>query len=140
MPYKTLRTTLLTCGSLALMSAAAVAAERTEEMVITASRVEKPLSTIPNTVTLIDQAELERQLSIQNDLSTVLGNLIPSFSPSRQKMTSAGESLRGRKPLYLIDGIPQSNPLRSGGRDAVRELHAAPALRANKHNPLISST
>nr|WP_022959018.1 TonB-dependent receptor [Spongiibacter tropicus] len=138
MPYKTLPTALLTCGSLALMSAAAVAAERTEEMVITASRVEKPLSTIPNTVTLIDQAELERQLSIQNDLSTVLGNLIPSFSPSRQKMTSAGESLRGRKPLYLIDGIPQSNPLRSGGRDGhtisplmlerVEVLHGANAI------------
>ncbi len=32
-------------------------------------------------------------------------------------MTNAGESLRGRKPLYMIDGIPQSSPLREGGRD-----------------------
>ncbi|WP_439135699.1 TonB-dependent receptor [Pseudomaricurvus sp.] len=88
-----------------------------EEVVVTASRVERPLSTIPNTVTLIDQVDLTQQLSIQNDLSTVLGNLIPSFSPSRQKMSNAGESLRGRKPLYLIDGVPQSNPLRNGGRD-----------------------
>ena len=47
----------------------------------------------------------------------MLGNLIPSFSPSRQKLTNAGESLRGRKPLYMIDGVPQSNPLRNGGRD-----------------------
>lgn len=91
--------------------------EISEEVVVTASRVERPLSTIPNTVTLIDQVDLTQQLSIQNDLSTVLGNLIPSFSPSRQKLSNAGESLRGRKPLYLIDGVPQSNPLRNGGRD-----------------------
>ncbi len=90
---------------------------RMEEMVVTASRTEKPLSTIPNTVTVINQADLTQQLNVYNDLSTVLGNLIPSFSPSRQKLTSAGETLRGRSPLYMVDGIPQSNPLRDGGRD-----------------------
>ena len=88
-----------------------------EEVVVTASRTEKPLSAIPNTVTLIDERALTEQMAATSDLSTILGNLIPSFSPSRQKMTSSGESLRGRKPLYLIDGVPQSNPLRNGGRD-----------------------
>ncbi|WGL16342.1 TonB-dependent receptor [Microbulbifer bruguierae] len=88
-----------------------------EQVVVTASRTEKPLSAIPNTVTLIDQQELNNQMTTTSDLSTILGNLIPSFAPSRQKMTSSGESLRGRKPLYLIDGVPQSNPLRDGGRD-----------------------
>ncbi len=129
---------LLACSGLALMTLPATATELTEEVIVTASRVERPLNTIPNTVTVIDQAELQRQLAIQNDISTVLGNLIPSFSPSRQKMTSAGESLRGRKPLYLIDGVPQSNPLRSGGRDGhtiapamlerVEVLHGANAI------------
>ncbi|MGQ9426381.1 TonB-dependent receptor [Gilvimarinus sp. F26214L] len=100
-------------------SLAAQGAERqiTEEIVVTASRSERPLSTIPNTVTLIDAKDLEQQLSINHDLSTVLGNLVPSFSPSRQKLTNAGESLRGRSPLYLVDGVPQSNPLRDGSRD-----------------------
>ena len=114
------------------------AASDLEEVMITASRVEKPLSTIPNTVTVIDTAALEEQLAIHNDISTVLGNLIPSFAPSRQKMTNAGESLRGRKPLYMIDGIPQSSPLREGGRDGhvidnnvlarVEVLHGANAI------------
>lgn len=109
-----------------------------EEIVVTASRVEKPLATIPNTITVINEVELQRQLAVQHDLSTVLGNMIPSFSPSRQKMTSAGESLRGRKPLYMIDGVPQSNPLRNGGRDGhtidpavierVEVLHGANAI------------
>lgn len=88
-----------------------------EEVVVTASRAERMLSTIPNTVTVIDERELEQQISINNDLSTVLGNLVPSFSPSRQKLTGSGETLRGRNPLYMIDGVPQSNPLRDGARD-----------------------
>lgn len=89
-----------------------------EEVIVTTTRTETPLSQIPNTITLIDQKDLAQQISINNDLSTILGNLVPSFSPSRQKMTSAGESLRGRNPLYMVDGVPQSNPLRDGSRDA----------------------
>jgi iron complex outermembrane receptor protein len=109
-----------------------------EEVMVTATRVERPLSTIPNTVTVVNPVELQAQLAINNDISTVLGNLIPSFSPSRQKMTNAGESLRGRKPLYMIDGVPQSSPLREGGRDGhiidnavierIEVLHGANAI------------
>lgn len=127
--------------ALALPSAA-LAADTTagpvEEVMVTASRVERPLSTIPNTVTVVNSVEVEAQLAINNDISTVLGNLIPSFSPSRQKMTNAGESLRGRKPLYMIDGVPQSSPLREGGRDGhiidnavierIEVLHGANAI------------
>ena len=121
------------------LSSAAPAAESTlDDVMVTASRVERPLSTIPNTVTVVSGTELEEQLAFHNDVSTVLGNLIPSFSPSRQKMTNAGESLRGRKPLYMIDGIPQSSPLREGGRDGhvidpsvlarIEVLHGANAI------------
>ncbi len=105
---------------LALPCTAAVAqndSEAMEEILVTTTRTNTPLSQIPNTVTLIDQQDLDQQISINNDLSTLLGNLIPSFSPSRQKMTSYGESLRGRDPLYMVDGVPQSNPLRDGSRD-----------------------
>jgi len=127
---------LLTCG--ALLPSLGFAAAPIEEVIVSASRTERPLSTIPNTVTVINPAELEQQLSIQDDLSTVLGNLIPGFSPSRQKMTNAGETLRGRKPLYMIDGVPQSNPLRDGSREGntidpvvierVEVLHGANAI------------
>ncbi|HSC69089.1 MAG TPA: TonB-dependent receptor [Cellvibrio sp.] len=131
------RSTLFLMMSSALVPSLGLAAE-IEEVIVSASRTERPLSTIPNTVTVIDPAELEQQLSIQDDLSTVLGNLIPGFSPSRQKMTNSGETLRGRKPLYMIDGVPQSNPLRDGGREGntidpsvierVEVLHGANAI------------
>lgn len=101
----------------ASLSFPALGQDSLEEVVITASRTARPLSTIPNTVTLIGEQDLTQQINISHDLSTVLGNMIPSFTPSRQKLTSAGESLRGRNPLYMVDGVPQSNPLRDGSRD-----------------------
>lgn len=106
---------LLTTGC--LVHQTGLTQESIEEVVITASRTPRPLNTIPNTVTLINQEALTQQININNDMSTILGNLIPSFSPSRQKLTSAGESLRGRSPMYMVDGVPQSNPLRDGSRD-----------------------
>ncbi len=135
--YRFSRPARLLLVSAALMPSLGIAAD-IQEVIVSASRTEKPLSTIPNTVTVINPAELEQQLSIQDDLSTVLGNLIPGFSPSRQKMTNSGETLRGRKPLYMIDGVPQSNPLRDGSREGntidpvvierVEVLHGANAI------------
>lgn len=119
--FKPAHPTRTSLATLALLLAAPTLAQEeaggVEEVLISATRTAQPLSQIPNTVTLIDAQELRQQIAINNDLSTILGNLVPSFSPSRQKMTGYGESLRGRDPLYMVDGIPQSNPLRDGSRD-----------------------
>lgn len=115
-------------GSVALASQAAVAQDATvgdgevtvleELVVIGALRVPQQASSVPNTVTIIDEKELETELAISSDLSTVLGHLVPNYSPSRQKLTSSGETLRGRAPLFMVDGVPQSTPLRDSKRDA----------------------
>lgn len=103
------------------------------------SRLPDSEAALPNTITVIDRAQLEQQLALTQDISQVLANLIPSFSPSRQKLTNGGETLRGRKPLYLVDGVPQSTPLREGGRDGhtidpamierIEVIHGANALQ-----------
>lgn len=85
--------------------------------VISQTRTEKALSTIPQTVSVLDAASWNDQLSLSLDPVAALSQLVPSFSPSRQKMTGFGETFRGRSPLYMVDGIPQSNPLRDGSRD-----------------------
>ena len=112
-----------------------------DEVTVSASTSRLPWSeaALPNTITVIDRAQLEQQLALTRDLSQVLANLIPAFAPSRQKMTSFGESLRGRQPLYLVDGVPQSTPLRDGSRDAhtidpamverIEVIHGANALQ-----------
>ncbi|MCU4677033.1 TonB-dependent receptor [Catenovulum sp. 2E275] len=87
-----------------------------ERISVTAARAEVPVSTVPATISVISAEQIQSQLAFTQDISKILGNLIPAFSPSREKMSNAGEKLRGRDPLYMIDGVPQSNPLRSGGR------------------------
>ncbi|WP_167284932.1 TonB-dependent receptor [Marilutibacter alkalisoli] len=82
------------------------------------SRIPDSEAALPNTITIIDREQLQQQLAITQDVTQVLANLVPSFTPARQKMTNGGEALRGRKPLYLVDGVPQSTPLRAGGRDS----------------------
>lgn len=103
------------------------------------SRVPDSDAALPNTITIIDRRALEQQLAVTSDLSQVLSNLIPAFAPPRQKLTSFGESLRGRKPLYMVDGVPQSTPLRDGSRSAhtidpamierIEVIHGANALQ-----------
>ncbi|MBN3055259.1 MULTISPECIES: TonB-dependent receptor [Pectobacterium] len=88
-----------------------------DEMVITASRSNIQQQKAPQVVTVITKEQIEQQMQVTSDSSQILSNLLPSFSPSRQKMSGSGENFRGRAPLVLIDGIPQSNPLRPTGRE-----------------------
>lgn len=91
--------------------------EDPEEIVVTAARTELPPSALPLTIDIIDKEALDQQVSIAGSVIDAVSNLAPSFSPTRQKLSGAGETLRGRSPLYAINGIPQSTPIRDGSRD-----------------------
>ena len=91
--------------------------ENLASVVVTATRTAKAVDKIPGAVSVITQQELATQYLIADDPSQALATYVPGYAPSRQKMTSTGESLRGRQPLILFDGIPQSNPLRAGMRE-----------------------
>ncbi|MFC4929675.1 TonB-dependent receptor [Massilia sp. GCM10023247] len=86
-------------------------------VVVTATRGAKAVDKIPGAVTVIGQKDLSMQYQVADDPSAALATFVPGYAPSRQKMSSTGESLRGRQPLILLDGIPQSNPLRAGMRE-----------------------
>ncbi|MBN7138166.1 hypothetical protein A7A76_03535 [Lysobacter enzymogenes] len=139
-----LRPQLLASAVLAVLVAPVAQAEEAKDLdrvTVSASTSRMPNSeaALANTITVIDAEQLKQQLAVTQDVSQILANLIPSFSPSRQKLTNAGETLRGRKPLYLVDGVPQSTPLREGGRDGhtidpamierIEVIHGANALQ-----------
>ncbi|WP_342118244.1 TonB-dependent receptor [Pseudoduganella sp. OTU4001] len=107
------RAVALAC--LALSGSAALA--QSSEVVITATRNSKSVDKIPGAVSVISQRELETQYLLADDPSAALATYIPGYAPSRQKMSSTGESLRGRNTLILLDGVPQTNPLRGGMRE-----------------------
>ncbi|MEO1921601.1 MAG: TonB-dependent receptor [Sphingomonadaceae bacterium] len=85
-------------------------------IIVSATRTPTPITAIPNTVKVIGREEMETQLAVSASLLDSLSFSIPSLAPARQKLTSTGESLRGRTPLYMVDSIPQSTPLRDGKR------------------------
>ena len=87
-------------------------------VVVSASRSNIEVEKAPQTVVIIEKEEIERQLAISNNSSDLLSSILPSYTPSRGKMNGSGETLRGRTPLILIDGVPQSNPMRPTGREA----------------------
>lgn len=88
-----------------------------DTIVVTAARTALPPSALPLTIDLIGKDSLDQQIAISGSVTDAVATLTPSFSPTRQKLSGAGETLRGRSPLYAINGIPQSTPLRDGSRD-----------------------
>ena len=68
-------------------------------------------------MTIIDREMVQIQSQIADDLASALSRTVPGFAPSSQKLAGRGETLRGRNPLYLIDGDPQHNAFRDGQRD-----------------------
>ena len=88
-----------------------------ETIIVTAARTILPPSALPLTIDIIDKDALDQQLAISGSVTDAVSTLTPSFSPTRQKLSGSGETLRGRAPLYAINGIPQSTPMRDGSRD-----------------------
>jgi len=112
------RAVALACLALSGSAALAQSAEEPlKEVVVTATRNSKSVDKIPGAVSVISQKELETQYLLADDPSAALATYIPGYAPSRQKMSSTGESLRGRNALILLDGVPQTNPLRGGMRE-----------------------
>ena len=112
----------LAAASLLALACASVAHAQSasgdvDQVVITAARTILPASALPLTVDIVDNETLSQQVAVSGSIVDAISTLSPSFSPTRQKLSGAGESLRGRSPLYAINGIPQSTPIRDGSRD-----------------------
>lgn len=96
----------------------AAASSDLSPLIVTATRNRSQAGETPQKVTVITREQIEQQLAVTRDRGQILGNLIPGYSPSRQKMTNSGETFRGRAPLYMIDGVPQSTPIRDSSRES----------------------
>lgn len=88
-----------------------------DEIVVEAdNRLETPLNETTRSVTVITSEELEKQRGITRNVGDILGKLVPGFGHSQELTSDFGSDLRGRTFLTLIDGVPQSTPLRDGRR------------------------
>ncbi len=101
---------LATAVFVALSSHSALAADAAdatelERVVAVGSRTPQSISAIPGTVWVIDQAQLEEQFRAGVPLKEALSQLIPGLDIGPQGRTNAGQNLRGRSVLVMIDGV-----------------------------------
>ncbi|MGB2740894.1 MAG: TonB-dependent receptor [Cognaticolwellia sp.] len=118
---------------LALLIAQSVSAETLQEtivednlerIVVTGSRIVESIDEVPATITIINRQQIEAQLKVSPELQSLLAALVPGLAPSTGSSSNSGQTLRGRSPLVMIDGVPQSTPLRNGSL-GIRSLDAS---------------
>ena len=85
-----------------------------EKIVVTGSRVVESIDEVPATITIINREDIEAQLKVSSELQSLLATLVPGLAPSTGSSSNSTQTLRGRSPLVMIDGVPQSTPLRNG--------------------------
>ncbi len=88
-------------------------AEEMEHVVVSGSRVFESIDEVPASVTIINQQEIEEHLKVNPELQSLLSQMVPGLAPDTGSSSNTGQSLRGRAPLVMIDGVPQSTPLRN---------------------------
>ncbi len=85
-----------------------------ERIIVTGSRVIERIDEVPSSVTVIDSKALAQEMQISSELQNMLATRVPGMAPSTGTSSNSGQTLRGRNALVMIDGVPQSTPLRNG--------------------------
>ncbi|MGG6269528.1 TonB-dependent receptor domain-containing protein [Leptolyngbya sp. AN03gr2] len=91
------------------------AEDEEEEVVVTATRTEEPLQNLPRSVTIIRREQIQQQTALGRDLNTILGKLVPGLGAPVEQVGNAGQTLRGRPPQVLIDGVPVTSNISNDG-------------------------
>ena len=88
--------------------------QKINEVVVSAGRVPEKLSAIPASITVLNAQELSQVSKSTSNMNDILEQKIPGMAPQTGSYSNAGQTLRGRKALIMIDGVPISTPLRNG--------------------------
>ncbi|MFU2512007.1 TonB-dependent receptor [Pseudoalteromonas sp. ASV78] len=88
--------------------------EQMERIVVSGSRVFESIDEVPASITVINQQQIEEHLKVNPELQSLLAQMVPGLAPDTGSSSNTGQTLRGRAPLVMIDGVPQSTPLRNG--------------------------
>lgn len=89
-----------------------------DEILVSGRRANQSISSMPNSVTVIDFEELDQQFVINTRLSNLLQFSVPGIA-GQENTVQTPALLRGRTALILVDGVPQNQLLRSSDFDVV---------------------
>ncbi|MEM1111846.1 MAG: TonB-dependent receptor [Pseudomonadota bacterium] len=88
------------------ISAQQAAMGELEEVIVSASRRVQPINEVARTVMVINQDILAEEMGKSSNIANLLGARVPGFGAPTFIDQLRTQTLRGREPLYLIDGIP----------------------------------
>lgn len=87
-----------------------------DEVVVSATRTRQDLGSVASSVSVVGPQDLRSQSAVTGDLGDILAQTVPGLAPSSGSLSNFGQTLRGRSPLVMVDGVPQNTPLRDGAR------------------------
>src|SRR5262245_53806955 len=87
------------------------------EVIVQGSRLPASLETMPQSIDILKAEDVSTQLAVTGDMQEILANLVPGLSRSSNATISTYLSLRGRKPVILVDGIPVTATLNDTARE-----------------------
>ncbi|WP_237134299.1 TonB-dependent receptor [Pseudohongiella sp. O18] len=115
-------------AALAQTAGSAVDQNEVVELIVTGSRTPERLDEVTASVTVVDSEALRQDLQLTAELQNILSFRVPGLAPTTNSTSNFGQTLRGRTTLVMIDGVPQSTPLRNGALD-VRTIDPAALQR-----------
>jgi len=90
-------------------------AQDIEHVIVTGSRMQESIDEVPASISVIDNQTIMQDLLTSAELQTMLAIHVPGMAAANTGTnTNSGQTLRGRNALIMIDGVPQSTPLRNG--------------------------
>lgn len=77
-----------------------------ENILVTGSRFESEIIDPARQITVLNAEDIQAQLVGAVDVAQVLAQSVPGKAPASQTLTNYSQTLRGRKALVLLDGVP----------------------------------
>jgi len=109
-------TILVPASAIAQEAAADAEATELERLVIAAGRAERSVSTVAQSVIVLERDEIEAAMRISPNAADLVARVVPGYAPTNQTISGASETFRGRNVLIMVDGVPRNTPLRDVSR------------------------
>jgi iron complex outermembrane receptor protein len=91
--------------------------ELLSEVIVTSRSTHETKDKLANSITVVDSKKIEETQIISSNPADILAVTVPGLGASSATSSNWGQTLRGRQVLVMVDGIPQSTPLRNGSVD-----------------------
>jgi iron complex outermembrane receptor protein len=117
--------------------ALAQSAPPAETITVSGSRLPASVRSMPQQVQIIQAEDIEQQELVASSMADILANIVPGISRSTNTAVSTYTSVRGRKPVFLIDGVLITSTLNDTARemnlidpDSIRRIEVVPGSSA----------